>query len=87
MGEVMGTESSGEEGAGALTVVSENSGNQSSQLSTGGATPKVVTRSTAAVKRGPSVHRYNLGTWTAYHAARIAAGSIAGAASRGTEHE
>jgi hypothetical protein len=87
MGEVMGTESSGEEGAGALTVASENSGNLSSQLSTGGATPKVVTRSTAAVKRGPSVHRYNLGTWTAYHAARIAAGSIAGAASRGTEHE
>jgi hypothetical protein len=87
MGEVMGTESSGEEGAGALTVASENSGNLSSQLNTGGATPKVVTRSTAAVKRGPSVHRYNLGTWTAYHAARIAAGSIAGATSRGTEHE
>jgi hypothetical protein len=87
MGEVMGTESPGEEGAGALTVASGDSGNVSSQLSTGGATPKVVTRSTAAVKRGPSVHRYNLGTWTAYHAARIAAGSIAGVAGRGTEHE
>ncbi len=36
-------------------------------------------RSSAAARRGPSVHRYNLGTWTAYHAARIAAGSIAGA--------
>jgi hypothetical protein len=87
MGEVMESESPGEEGTGALTVASGDSGNVSSQLSTGGSTPKVVTRSTAAVKRGPSVHRYNLGTWTAYHAARIAAGSIAGVAGRGTEHE
>jgi hypothetical protein len=85
--DVMGTSSAVEESGGAITVASENSSNLSSQLNTGGATPKVVTRSTAAVRRGPSVHRYNLGTWTAYHAARIAAGSIAGAASRGTEHE
>jgi hypothetical protein len=85
--DVMGTSSAVEESGGAITVASENSSNLSSQLNTGGQTPKVVTRSTAAVKRGPSVHRYNLGTWTAYHAARIAAGSIAGVASRGTEHE
>jgi hypothetical protein len=26
------------------------------------------------------VHRYNLGTWSAYHAARIAARSLAGVA-------
>lgn len=32
--------------------------------------------------RGPTVHRYNLGTWGAFHAARIAAGTMAGAASR-----
>ena len=87
IGEVMGTENPGDEGSGTLTVPSESSSNISAQPSAAGATPRVVTRSTAAVKRGPSVHRYNLGTWTAYHAARIAAGSIAGAASRGTEHE
>ena len=87
IGEVMGTQNAGDEGSGTLTVPSESSSNISAQPNAAGATPRVVTRSTAAVKRGPSVHRYNLGTWTAYHAARIAAGSIAGAASRGTEHE
>ncbi len=87
IGEVMGTQNGGDEGSGTLTVPSESSSNILTQPNAAGATPRVVTRSTAAVKRGPSVHRYNLGTWTAYHAARIAAGSIAGAASRGTEHE
>jgi len=87
IGEVMGTQNAGDEGSGTLTVPSESSSNILAQPNAAGATPRVATRSTAAVKRGPSVHRYNLGTWTAYHAARIAAGSIAGAASRGTEHE
>jgi hypothetical protein len=87
IGEVMGTQSGGDEGPGTLTVPSESSSNILTQPNAAGATPRVVTRSTAAVKRGPSVHRYNLGTWTAYHAARIAAGTIAGAASRGTEKE
>ena len=87
IGEVMGTQNASDEGSGTLTVPSESSSNILAQPNAAGATPRVVTRSTAAVKRGPSVHRYNLGTWTAYHAARIAAGSIAGAASRGTEHE
>ena len=87
IGEVMGTQNGSDEGSGTLTVPSESSSNILTQPNAAGATPRVVTRSTAAVKRGPSVHRYNLGTWTAYHAARIAAGSIAGAASRGTEKE
>jgi len=87
IGEVMGTQNGGDEGPGTLTVPSESSSTILTQPNAAGATPRVVTRSTAAVKRGPSVHRYNLGTWTAYHAARIAAGSIAGAASRGTEKE
>jgi len=29
-------------------------------------------RTSAPARRGPSVHRYNIGTWGAYHAARIA---------------
>lgn len=88
IGKAMGAaENAGGEGAGALTGLRGNSSNELVQSSAAGAAPRVVTRSTAAVRRGPSVHRYNLGTWTAYHAARIAAGSIAGAANRGTEHE
>lgn len=87
IGEVMGAETAGEEGSGALTVSSGSSGNELIQSKAGGVTPRVVTRSTAAVRKGPSVHRYNLGTWTAYHAARIAAGSIAGATKRSADQE
>ena len=29
-------------------------------------------------KRGPSVHRYNVGTWSTYHAARLTARTLAG---------
>ena len=87
IGEVMGTENEGDEGSGTLTVPSEHSGTVLTQPNAAGEMPRVVTRSTAAVKRGPSVHRYNLGTWTAYHAARIAAGSIAGATKRSADQE
>uniref|UniRef100_E6PXK8 TrbL/VirB6 plasmid conjugal transfer protein n=1 Tax=mine drainage metagenome TaxID=410659 RepID=E6PXK8_9ZZZZ len=87
IGEVMGTPNAGDEGSGTHTVPSESSSNILTQANAAGATPRVVTSSTAAVKRGPSVHRYNLGTWTAYHAARIAAGSIAGATKRSADQE
>ncbi len=42
-------------------------------------------RPTAMAKKGPSVHRYNLGTWGAYHAARITTRTLAGNATRGSE--
>ena len=85
--DVMGTGSAGEESNGALTVAAQDAGGSQIQSSGAGVTPRVASRSSAAARKGPSVHRYNLGTWTAYHAARIAAGSIAGAGSRGTERE
>jgi hypothetical protein len=87
IGDVMGGESVGEESSGALTVATENAGaSVISPISTG-AKPSGVVRSSGPAKRGPSVHRYNLGTWTAYHAARIAAGSVAGAAKRVADRE
>jgi hypothetical protein len=83
IGDVMGTSSSGEKSSGAIAVTAENSGALESQPS--GVTPRVVGRSSATARKGPSVHSYNLGTWTAYHAARIAAGSIAGVKRRSTK--
>jgi hypothetical protein len=77
----------GEESSGALAAAPENSGGALVQGSGASAKPSAVARSSAQVKRGPSVHRYNLGTWTAYHAARIAAGSVAGAAKRAADQE
>ena len=85
--DVMGTGSAGEESSGAIAVAAENSGALESQPSGAVATPRISTRSSATARRGPSVHRYNLGTWTAYHAARIAAGSIAGASRRSADQE
>jgi hypothetical protein len=37
-------------------------------------------RSSQPAKRGPTVHRYNIGTWGTYHAARLVSRSVAGAA-------
>ena len=87
MSDVMGTSSAGDESSGAITMAAENSGTLQSQPSGAGATPRVGARSSATARRGPSVHRYNIGTWTAYHAARIAAGSIAGVTRRSADQE
>ncbi len=44
-------------------------------------------RTSAPTRRGPTVHRYNIGTWGAYHAARIAAQGLASVSRRATEKE
>jgi len=85
--DVMGTNTIGEESNGALAVAAQDAGGSQIQSSEAGITPRVASRSSTAARRGPSVHRYNLGTWTAYHAARIAAGSIAGATKRSADQE
>jgi hypothetical protein len=78
--DVMGTDNSSEESGGALAVPAEGPGVPQNQSSVAAAKPNAGSRSSASARRGPSVHRYNLGTWSAYHAARIAARSLAGAA-------
>jgi hypothetical protein len=37
-------------------------------------------RSSQPARRGPTVHRYNIGTWGTYHAARLVARTVASAA-------
>jgi hypothetical protein len=44
-------------------------------------------RTSAPARRGPTVHRYNIGTWGAYHAARVAAQGLASISRRATEKE
>lgn len=78
--DVMGADNSSEESAGAITVAAEGASVPQSQSNVVTARPNAGSRSSASARRGPSVHRYNLGTWSAYHAARIAARSLAGAA-------
>ncbi len=78
--DVMGADESSDESGGAIAVPSQDS---VSQVQSGGGSPKSggTAKTSGTTRRGPSVHRYNLGTWTAYHAARIAARSIASSTS------
>ncbi|MGH9604277.1 MAG: hypothetical protein ACRD3N_01120, partial [Terracidiphilus sp.] len=79
--DVMGVDSAADESSGAISVPAAESGAPQIQSSGTAARPKVAAGSSSSARRGPTVHRYNLGTWSAYHAARIAARSIAGATS------
>ena len=79
--DVMGADETGN--ASSESVTAEPPAPVASAASTGvSANSGVVTKPGASVRRSPTLHRYNLGTWTAYHAARVAAGSIAGATRR-----
>ena len=85
--DVMGADNSSNESSEAISAPTQSSG--LSQVQSGASSAKAggVARSSGSTRRGPSVHRYNLGTWTAYHAARIAAGSIAGATRRTADQD
>ena len=77
--DVMGADSASDESGGAVAVTSEDAGAPQGQSSVGAAKPNVGSRPSASTRKGPTIHRYNLGTWSAYHAARIAARTIASA--------
>ncbi|MGA7521237.1 MAG: hypothetical protein WBW84_02070, partial [Acidobacteriaceae bacterium] len=79
--DVMGVDEPSDENSGAISVPTQDSA--VSQVQPSGGSPKsgVIKKSAAPIRRGPTVHRYNLGTWTAYHAARIAAKSVVSATS------
>ena len=85
--DAMGTDEANDESSRAISVPAGDSGVSQVQPSGASASTRGVARSSAPTRRGPSVHRYNLGTWTAYHAARIAAGSIAGATRRAADQD
>jgi hypothetical protein len=87
MSELMGTSGAGEESGEPIAVASTDPGSSPTPSSSAGARQRVVSRSAGSARKGPSVHRYNLGTWTAYHAARIAAGSIARATRHSADQE
>ncbi len=79
--DVMGADSASDESGGAVAVTSEDAGAPQGQSSVGAAKTNAGSRPSVSTRRGPTVHRYNLGTWSTYHAARIAARTIANATS------
>jgi len=68
------TSSEGETTAGAVVPGSNSTsaGARGSSSNTGGGG-----RSSQPARRGPTVHRYNIGTWGTYHAARLVARTVA----------
>jgi len=74
-GDAQAESETAEAAAPAQTASVATSGNSGSQ------------RTSAPARRGPTVHRYNIGTWGAYHAARVAAQGLASVSRRATEKE
>jgi len=74
-GDAQAESETAEAAAPAQTASVATSGNSGSQ------------RTSAPARRGPTVHRYNIGTWGAYHAARVAAHGLASVSRRATEKE
>jgi hypothetical protein len=79
--DVMGVDEPSDENSGAISAPTQNSAVSQVQSSGGSRKSGAINKSAAPMRRGPTVHRYNLGTWTAYHAARIAAKSVVSATS------
>lgn len=88
IGEAMGADRAETGDSGIATSVAAEASDVAPAGSSGAATrTSSNARPPAPQRRGPSVHRYNLGTWGAYHAARIAAGGIARATKRSATEE
>lgn len=81
--DVMGTSSSDAQ-SDSETAESATPAQTASVATSGGSN---APRTSAPARRGPTVHRYNIGTWGAYHAARVAAQSLASVSRRATEKE
>lgn len=87
IGNAMGTSRADDASNEAVSVSSDNS--SSPQGNSGSASTKRSSNagSGGSQRRGPSVHRYNVGTWGAYHAARIAATGVARATRSRTDED
>jgi hypothetical protein len=71
------TSSEGETTAGAVVPGSNTA---SAGARGGSSTGSGGSRSSQPARRGPTVHRYNIGTWGTYHAARLVAHTVASGA-------
>jgi hypothetical protein len=81
---VMGEDSNAERAEGESVAVTSESKDASS-ADTAGQKSKGSSGTPSSARRGPTVRRYDIGTWGAYHAARIATRGIANLAHRTTE--
>ena len=85
IGEAMCTDGINDEGAsdgGEGQAVTQGSGARTQGAGLPPAGPSNNPRPSVPARRGPTVHRYNIGTWSAFHAARIATHAVASVTTR-----
>jgi hypothetical protein len=83
----MGTNHADEGSSESGSVASDNSSSSQSDAASAATKRSSKAGSGGSQRRGPSVHRYNVGTWGAYHAARIAASGVAKATRSRTDED
>ena len=83
----IGTNHADEASSEAGSVSSDNSSSSQSDAGSAGTQRSSKAGSGGSQRRGPSVHRYNVGTWGAYHAARLAASGVAKATRSRTDED
>lgn len=77
MSEALGGSDAEAEGQSGTESGESLAGTGSAATSSANTKPNGVGRPSSPARRGPTVHRYNLGTWGTYHAARLVASRVA----------
>jgi len=85
--EAMGMDGVDDSSANAASSPGEPSNDSGAPVATAAGSSIVPLRSNGTARRGPTVHRYNLGTWGAYHVARLATRSLVGVGRRTSDKE
>jgi hypothetical protein len=80
LSDALGGNDTGAEGEGAAVVAAPAANAASAGARTTSSNTRGGGRSSQPARRGPTVHRYNIGTWGTYHAARLVAHTVASAA-------
>jgi hypothetical protein len=80
--EAMGADSTDDQGASGAATPVDGAGSPGSRPGSSGARSNGGRKASVSARRGPTVRRYDIGTWGAYHAARLAARGIASVARR-----
>jgi hypothetical protein len=87
LSEAVSANSSEEPSVGVAQSTSESTSSAGGPTSSATANPGGRARPSVMARGGPSVHRYNIGTWGTYHVARLTARSLAGATRGSTDQD
>ena len=80
LSDALGGKDTGTEGEGAAMAAAPAADATSAGARTTSSNASAGSRGAQPARRGPTVHRFNIGTWGTYHAARLVARTVASAA-------